>query len=397
LFLANAIRNEMADVIDAAEVRSLSGHPMVAFLTAQPRPQYVLPRTEVSGKPALRTAAAGRAPTALELPVRPSWALQDAPPGIDQARLASAVGGLADLPTLSVRLNLSSQNEVRLTGITTLVNAFEPSRAGAAALEGQVGRLQVRQTLDADLQGLVPQATQPTSLADNALDILRRIWRAKGTSQRTELRDLQALSAALRARGGLRFDKATGRQSELILPTIFVEYFCGPQFCYAVAWSAGDDIFSGVDHVTVDQPTLLRLCPSEEVFAVARGDAGAQPQALGDRLFAPVFAALPRAVAVSSDEFFPFHLGLVLALDDALWLIPGLENLGFASQETFLKDIGWVDSVERSKRWATLQELSDGNTRSDFVLVGSLSAPTPPSPGERTAIQTLVQATAPRP
>ena len=235
------------------------------------------------------------------------------------------------------------------------------------------------------------------SIAGNALETLRKIWRAKGAPERADLRDLQALSAQLRARGGLRFEKAPPGQSEVILPTVLVEYFCGPQSCYAVAWSAGTDALNAVDHVTVDRPILLRLCPSEEVFAVARGETGAQADTLGDRLFTPVFAAVPRAIAILSDEYFPFHLGLALAFDDALWLIPDVENLEFASQETFLKHVLRADSDMASKRWATLQELRDGNDRSDFVLVRSLSTPPPPAPpgpGERAAIDTLVRATA---
>ncbi|HUU85576.1 MAG TPA: hypothetical protein VM243_18910 [Phycisphaerae bacterium] len=395
-FMAGALRGEATVVVDAVERQRFAGSPMETFLST--RPQYILPRTELSGEPALRAAAPGAAPTALDLPVRASWTLQNAPPGVDRDQLTAAVQGLAALPQLSVTLNLSADNRVQLTGVSGLVNAFEPSRPGAAALEERIGLLGARQTLDAELQRLLPQGAQQTPLADNALDILRRIWRAKGAPERADLGDLQALSAALRDRGGLRFDKTPPGQSEAILPSVFVEFFCGPQFCYAVTWSAGNDTLSGENHVTVDPPTLLQLCPSQEVFAVVRGDAGARADTLGGRLFAPVFAAAPQAIGVLSEEFFTFYLGLVLAFDDALWLLPSVETLSFAGQETYLRDIVRAESVERSKRWATLQELRDGNSRSDFALVSALSSPPPPVPpgaGERSAIETLVRATAP--
>jgi hypothetical protein len=310
--------------------------------------------------------------------------------------MASAVERLAEPPTVPVTLILSDDNRVQLGGLGRLVDAFEPTLASAEALEGRLGRLAEREVLEAALQQRVPSGTSQVRLGDDTLEVLGSIWRAKGAPDRGELRDLVALSSALRERGGLRFGKAPPGRTEVILPTILVEYFCGPDSCYAVVYSAGTDTLTGRDHLTVDAATLLRLCPTEEVVAVVRGEAPADT--LGDRLFTPVLGEVPQAVAVASDEFFPFHLGLVLALDDPLWLIPGMTALPFAEQETFLKDIRRDDSVERSERWATLEELRAGNARGDFVLVRSLAHPPPPSPPEAAelrAIQTLLEALTP--
>jgi hypothetical protein len=241
-----------------------------------------------------------------------------------------------------------------------LVGNLTAAQERIAALAAEQGsfaaRLQLGERLDARLANA--NAVDP-SPAD-AFAILQEIWQAKDAPA-TNAADLGALTTQLQGRLGRR---GPFKPRARIKPTIFAEYFIGPQSAYALTWSAKPDgsIASG--------PSLLRLCPTQTLTTTQGSGVGS---GLGDALLTPIWNASPEAVDARSLLGFESDLGIVLAPDQLMGLFD-LPNLTFRAQESYLR---WVERgpAPVANAWQSLADLNTDleNLACGFRLYPSLS------------------------
>ena len=362
---------------------------VVGYLKTEPA--FVLPRMGASGRPLLGVNADTGLPETLQAAFKPAWVLRQAPEGVDQDVLRQAVQGLVDAREQTMTLRLADDGQIRYAGLGDLVSELEETLGRVRALEACLATSGARRLVeDAIRAELLPDNQDQATISEpQCLVLLQEIWRAKGISAGDDLQSLNDLSSQLQRTANLRKGVRTIPPRSLF-PSVMVEYFCGPQSTYAVVWSIQRDR-ADKDLATLDEgPFLISLGPTANLAAAARS--GEAPDDLGTWLFDPVFDAVRRPVAAATAARFQNQLGLVLALDDQLWLISGLEQSRFRQRASSLKFLDRPGPAAQLKRWSSLQELREGTQRSDYTLVQTLPEPSPPDNDQRWAIHTLVQA-----
>lgn len=347
------------------------GSGVLDYLRSEPR--YVVPEATLTSarRPQLSRSSGAGPIDSLQLPLDGRWALADTPPGIDATGLAAQLQDSASMPAveLIVGLQLSPAGQPEFIDLVGSLAGLTGTLGNAQALEERLGRIGQRQALEGLIEQQILGGDDSKTLDEvQTMSLLTEIWTIKGGSVGNigSTADLAALMRGRRT--AVRFPDVS-RPGD-VLASIPVEYFCGPTNCYAIAWSIGRQR----SNATIEPPTLLRLCPTSDLSAAWQSngsDAG-----LGESLFASVFGqAVPEGIRTRSSAEFGFQIGLVLAFDDPMWLIPGVEDLSFTQQRSYLKPAGQFEALEEERLWSTLRELRAGQYRSDYLRVRVLSEP----------------------
>ncbi len=368
---------------------------LIAYLDEDPPPAYVIPHMELVGEPSFQWDVGGEGseataaqPNAVDLTLRPGFAPK--PPDADDADAAGGplagvnIGYLDDafegkllevtqpqtLPNCTLSLTLD-QSDGRGTQVLERWSDLAGAVDGLAHVVGEaealnnllvsrIVRAQVENELDARLGGLEHAELNP----GEAYEFLKSIWQTKG-SRVLEAKSLDAFSETRQNELKNRFK----RKKRRVRPTIFIEYFSGPEWIHAVVWGARREDYS--EEPVPEGPFLLRVCRTALLQQVPGTDAGG---GIGGLLLDPVLDLLPEAVAAESGGPFSKQLGLAVALDV---LMPGekvLPTLEFAARTSFLEPAdlqggGDDDYLE----WKSLKQLRDSPMACDFVLLPALS------------------------
>ena len=332
----------------------------------------ILPRLDFVGRPALELSGDQ---ASIEIPLTVRWAVSDIPQGLDGPTLNDSLTSLVENVQLQCTLRLSRTAAEPVvwswSADQASVEALRPTASRARHLDRLVREFPARRQLAERLQsrwdGRGTDATAPgvQLTEDEAVAFLRQIWEVKiGPAGETE--NLEELSSNLqRAR---RFSQKGGRRSP-VFPTVFAEFFCGPEFTYAIAWSA----VRGRESAEVREgPFLIRICPTETLR-----DEGP----LGEVLFDPILSSVREASAARFGTDFSGNLGLLIAPDRPMALIEaGLEELTFGAQETNLSDLRRTGLEDERSTWNRLSTLRDPlqDKSCDYGLVETLAPPTSP-------------------
>ncbi|MCH7814173.1 MAG: hypothetical protein IID40_09155 [Planctomycetes bacterium] len=229
--------------------------------------------------------------------------------------------------------------------------------------------------------------------------VLDDIWRIKGFDVSAWVKLIE-LSRGLRAgTNALVFQKVKKRRlhRKAIQATALVEFFCGPEFTYAIAWGVKSDPQGGdAQAVALDpKPVLLRLCPTSLLRSAAppAGDMGRQ-------LLEPVLAALRNPFTVK-DEKYGDQIGLILALDGPLFLMAEEEftQIRFAERTPYLVKLGDASAQPGPVPWSTLADLRSSDRSCDYQLCRGLKnvERALPAGDERWALQQILAAANPTP
>jgi len=192
-----------------------------------------------------------------------------------------------------------------------------------------------------------------------AYDLLKRIWRIKRARTQNLPADLESFSVN-------RQTAFRSRPKQGVSPTVFVEYFGGTRWTYAIVWSVKRKLITEIEDETIQEgPFLVRVC-TNALFH--------QPDAsVGSGLFDAVLDRVPRAVAGGGDTPFVKHLGVVVAHDDRLSLTD-LPNLTFTSRMSRLEPaVLFGEHEDEDVEWDSLSALRSSDWACDYVLVRTLS------------------------
>jgi len=321
----------------------------------------------------------------LELPISGRWGFRELPPALDPERLRQALQGGASDTELNLMLSLGRDGQVQVAQADQSLAPFAPGLDQLRVLDQRLAALPKRIDTEKFIEGFLKNASEYQLQELESWTVLTSIWTAKNAQPPRTLDSTRKLTDEVRRDSrSLGFKNTEGTLGA----TVFAEFFCGPTNCYAITWSVGRDNPRSPPAI-IGQPQVIRLCSMSEIARAVQAGAGSKGD-LGEKLFGPVFAA---AAASLSERY---EIGLVLALDDPLWLIEGLDGLEFASKEASLRP-AFGAQTERSTSWTHLSELRGNAFRSDFVFVRSLVDRTSldqKNKADRWAIQTLLDATA---
>jgi hypothetical protein len=212
---------------------------------------------------------------------------------------------------------------------------------------------EARAVVETEFRNALPAGADRKALtADEAFGLLSSIWEAKGAAIAAE--DLNALTQSIR-------DNLPPRlrgKNDTVAPTVFCEYFVGPEEAFAIVWSA-------VPEGTVEGgPALLRLGLSAEL--------NEENPALGEIVLTKVFDEV--SGAIRAVRTFDKQLGIVLALDEPLEGIDVL-SLSFAMRKSRLRPAGEAEQ-RLELEWDQLADLESGGYLCAVWLVPSLAEPT---------------------
>ena len=234
-----------------------------------------------------------------------------------------------------VQRSWSGQEQIA-AGLTSAQGRITALENGAASLEA---RRQLEQRLQSQLGNVADGAPSPIA-PPVAFGLLQEIWAVKKAPRPADA-DLASFTAGLQ--------KSLARRNRIkqgasITPTVFAEYFTGPRFIYALAWSAKPD---GSD--SNNGPNLIRLGSTQTLYA------SASPAGLGDALFSPIWLAAPEAISAKEVLEYEAELGIALAPDELFGLFD-LPALRFREQKTDLKTIRPGPSAV-ANAWQSLNDL----------------------------------------
>ncbi|MFQ5590708.1 MAG: hypothetical protein ACE5HE_06080 [Phycisphaerae bacterium] len=359
----------------------------------------ISPRWELAG--ATDVEATGDGPSSLILKVTSGWQIDPAegaaPPelaGEALARLRTAINGLGKPAACRMTLELVDNATVApaWSGTRSTSEWFTETVPQIAALNRRLLSLSARADLDRNLADLTPAladgASNPID-GGQAIDLLRRIWAAKAAGA-ARVDTLAALTAHLRSKDRLGRRGRMGKPEE-IPPTVFVEYFVGPQNAYAIVWSARPR-----QNEATEGPTLVRLCSTATLASQRREE-------LGKLLLDPVLDVTPSAIrAADYATKFDSVLGLVLAPDDWMGGIHSLETLQLTPRNSYLRPTrsAQQEGIPPAEvEWDSLDDLLGGKLDDRicaFKLTSALSDGTTPwrawNDTDRWAAQTLTRA-----
>ena len=340
----------------------------------------IVPRLDIVGPPSLQRNGDQ---AAIDISFSVRWAVRDVPQGIDGAAFQNNLNDLVENFYAQSNLTLSRRRN------EPLVWNWSADQASVAVLRSMLPRVrqldrlareyparrQLAQRLRSLWEGRGTEVTTPGTPLDDgeAIAYLRQIWEVKtGTAGETPA-SLAELSATLQT--DRRFSQKGGRRSP-VFPTVFAEIFCGPEFIYAIAWSAAKQREAAEVR---EGPHLIRVCP-----AGALGD----ESSLGELLFNPILNSVREACAAQFGTDFSGNLGVLIAPDKPMQLLEAdLENLTFSAQETNLSDLRQTGLEDERSTWDRLSTLRDPlqDKSCDYGLVETLAPPTSPWEQERNA------------
>ncbi len=352
-------------------------------------PHFVVPELTFKSSPAPKLIQAPETgPPTLEVPAVGRWSLApDADAmlaGIDAQALrkALATGAIptADDLTFTVSPPQSEGAAPIVNGVGGDMGKLASSLGKVRALDDKLNQWEQRGVLEERLGNLLGE-NDAIDAGDRAMEILRQIWRIKGAEVPGEGESLADFSQRRRRKGaGIRFPKLddTRRGDAWIFPTVFVEYFSGPEFSYAVVWSISR---TGAVTRVHEGPKIRKLTATADLMAARGGGFGFLK--LGDHLFKRIFAEDVRQ-AIKGRDF--DQLGLVLALDDVMWWLNGpqtsrgggdnLARVSANKSTSYLKKLGAARVRPKPRNWNALRDLRVDNLRDfscDYVFVQALS------------------------
>ncbi len=369
--------------------------PLTDYLGSESPPQRVIPRVELldDTMPVLNgldVEAFARAETqepSLRLAVRVEFGVK--PALLPEEELLSPIGAelIAGLNVALEDLTAAKQDAVPRCLLELTIDNTDPLRvverwtdAGAVAsgllftlaearqLERTLrilpAREAVEQTLEQELGGL----DQVSIDLDRAYALLQDIWLVKGS----------AAAAARRGQHLAQFSEDRQRQlkrsfsrpKRRVEPSVLIEFFSGPRWTFAVAWSVKRRGVSFPGETVQEGPFLIRVCSTEQFYGASSSELTDQ---LGGVLFDKVMDLVPEAVAAENAGTFGKHLGVAVAHDDRLSLAD-LPELTFQSRRSFLEAVDLNTQLDDSDvEWASLAALREGDWACDYVLVRTLS------------------------
>ncbi|MGB2985194.1 MAG: hypothetical protein WBE26_04870 [Phycisphaerae bacterium] len=405
---------------------------VISYLSSAPSPMYVIPRFELvgdgqpepsglgagwsDGKPidaTLKLIVAGRFGLKSPYPTELTGTLDEVGfSGLDDDLMALAASRQPDTTgsdtistctlTLAPDRDASAGVAAHWSGLDRVINGFSATVAKAEELNRLLESLPERAGVEESLFTAIGGPVQPGGFsvpldAVQAYEFLKRIWVAKGIEPsvvQTHGEDLDAFSVdrqehfkKLKRRG---FSKGTS-----VVPTIFVEYFCGPRAMFAFAWS--------VKHPKAPDPRTIQEGP----FLIHLGTTASMQQTqsrIGDIVLDPVLEKVSDACAAAFNSPFDQTLGLVLAPDERMAVV-NLAVVEFRQRRSRFKPLDssnprWADYAYEEQTWTTLNDLRTGSLEPgicDYALVPALlSDHMPPfeqvSPARQWAITELDEA-----
>ncbi|MCH7925781.1 MAG: hypothetical protein IIC51_09630, partial [Planctomycetes bacterium] len=221
-----------------------------------------------------------------------------------------------------------------------------------------------RLLLEAKLARLLSSGSFVPLERDQAVQFLIDIWNIKAPEAAPAApQDLASLTNTIRRQRGFS-KKGRAREHDSPKPTIFGEYFCGPQSTFAIVWSTTET------NSFVEGPTLVQLAATSDLITGA--DVGAL-------LLDPVFDRVPEAVEPALPKNFKDAVGIILALDAPLELLAkDPADLKLHMRNSVLRE---CDPIKRAASapvpWDSLRVLREESPtkRSDFKFVRSLIPP----------------------
>ncbi|UCF32251.1 MAG: hypothetical protein JSV78_07930 [Phycisphaerales bacterium] len=327
------------------------------YLYGPDAPQMIVPHVEVLAQPA--AFHSGPDPE-LSLRYKGDW---DLAPGAKDVELnRDQTTGLLELwrrsfeGTFTLVPAPAGGARFKTTGseldefLRNLCRTFGEARRVNESLTGS----EARATLEAELRGALSVGADRKALtADEAFGFLSGIWEAKRATIADG--DLNALTQSIRD----NLPPRVRGKNDTVAPTVFCEYFVGPEEAFAIVWSA-------VPEGAVDEgPVLLRLGPISELSE--------ENPALGETVLARVFDEVTGAIRAV--RTFDKQLGIVLALDEPLTGM-GILNLSFPARKSRVRPAGEAEQ-RMELEWDRLADLESGGYLSAVWLVPSLAEPTP--------------------
>lgn len=361
-------------------------------LNPETPPEHVVPRIdlinkvkpELSGVP----SAAGRSdePSTqleLELTVQARFGLRpdDEVGGplsgnisdyLDEALDTLTRNKVGAIPTCTLTLAVSGANAaMHWSGLDNVVSGLSATVAEAKQLDLLLGQLPERealaQSLENELGGGGPVELDP----HRAYQLLQNIWRVKPPGRRwtppAGVNNFQSFSLNRQREFKKRFST---RNKQRVSPTIFVEYFCGPRWTYAIVWSVKRPGVAIPGETIPEGPFLIRVYSTTQ-FYDATGDQPAED--LGSTLFDSVLDVVTSAVEAKAGGPFEKWLGIAVAHDDHLTLTP-LPNLEFTVKRSYLEPADLNTQLQtREVEWNSLDELRNSEWACDYILLQRLS------------------------
>ncbi len=222
-----------------------------------------------------------------------------------------------------------------------------------SALDTHISTFSARDQIERDLESTLTNS-QGRLDETQAYELLKRIWHAKGANTQPVEADLASFSKSRQRK--LRSHMTKRR----LVPTVFVEYFCGPTYVYAVVFSVAPTSSS---KPIPEGVSLVRLCTVDELSVGAT---------LGDKLVQTVLAKVPSASESPFGSPFSGRVGIVFAVD-ALMSPKLLPNLVMSQPiKSYLEPSGELTSDADNLTWASLTELRESDQMGDYTLVGTL-------------------------
>ncbi|MCH7993413.1 MAG: hypothetical protein IIB57_03105 [Planctomycetes bacterium] len=315
------------------------------------------------GKPRLIDDDLPQLDTQIVLSWRRSRSYEDMSAHAVTAGLDVLTGEKALLYKLSLRLDEQGDVTMKWEG-------YADNEDGVSQLDAITGYDRLlreysdRLLLEAKLARLLSSGSFAPLEPDQAVQFLIEIWNIKAPEAAPAApQDLDSLTNTIRRQRGFS-KKGRAREHDSPKPTIFGEYFCGPQSTFAIVWSTTET------NSLVEGPTLVQLAATSDLIAGA--DVGAL-------LLDPVFDRVPEAVEPALPKNFKDAVGIILALDAPLELLAkDPADLKLHMRNSVLRE---CDPIKRAASapvpWDSLRVLREESPtkRSDFKFVRSLIPP----------------------
>ncbi len=266
----------------------------------------------------------------------------------------------SELPSATLTFTVDSSQPdgiaVNFTELSNLATHLAANLPKVAALDGHIGTFATRAQIERELESRLSGSDGKLENAE-AFAILKQVWRAKGVRAVSPGEDDLASFSKSRQRK-LRSNMTKRR----LVPTVFVEYFCGPGNVYAVVFSVAPTS-SGV--AIPEGAWLVRLCTIDDLSTEA---------ALGDRLILAVLSKVPLAGGSPFGSPFSGRLGIILGLDTLLSSVLTPELSMSQPHGSYLEQSGELTTDASNLAWSSLDELRKSDQMGDFALVHNLVA-----------------------
>ncbi|UCC28849.1 MAG: hypothetical protein JSU86_11680 [Phycisphaerales bacterium] len=320
---------------------------------------------------------------------------------LDEALDTLTRNNLAAIPTCTLTLAVSGANvATHWSDLENLADGLSATVAQAKQLNLLLRQLPEREALAQDLENELGADRLVELDPPRAYELLQDIWKVKSPKRRWSppagVNDLQSFSLNRQREFKRRFST---RNKQRVSPTIFIEYFCGHRWTYAIAWSVKRPGVAIPGETIPEGPFLIRVCSSTQFYG-ATGDRPADD--LGNVLFDSVLDVVTRAVEAEAGGSFEKWLGVALAHDDHLTLAP-LPSLEFTNRRSYLEPADLDTQLQtREVEWSSLDELRSSEWACDYILVRRLSDARPsfqrlrgPKPWAIMQLDTAIRQTPP--